>query len=253
MSHEIFINERRSKLEPADEHRAEYMLEKLIAAEDVGLRSEATHIKREIISIERGSLIKTAPLTQDEITIWNAWLPTRYFDTKYGMKDSWALDYSFDRVPAPVIKKWQAHKAAGDFESYEIWTPERTPVFVDPILVGINGSTLHLIARWGESDANLVTLDDIKAKLVRRWNNGWLPSSLYVGVGAFLFVVIAAAWIGVDIASLPTVIMIAAGAGVLGILGTQLYKMFWVFGKNPLMQAIRRHKAVDREMEPASA
>jgi len=57
---------------------------------------------------------------------------------------------------------------SGVFERFEIWTPENYQP--DPILVGVNGSARHLLARWGESDASLVSFDDIKRELVRRWH-----------------------------------------------------------------------------------
>lgn len=250
MSPEIFVIDRKPAITPQEEHRAEYLLEKILAAEEVGLTAEATLLKAELSAVEKGGLITASPLTADECAIWGAWLPTSYGDV-VGTWRSLA-HYSFDRVPAPVLKKWQAHKAAGDFEHYEIWTPERH--IPDPILIGVNGTMRHLLARWGESDANLVTFDDIKKKLLVRWVGKQAIGMAVAALMAFVFIgfLLAIATMpgprSVSFLSASVVPFVTAGAAMIFIVGSVLI-MRRLYLTNPVMQAIRRHKSVDREME----
>ncbi|TSC68803.1 MAG: hypothetical protein G01um101456_477 [Parcubacteria group bacterium Gr01-1014_56] len=168
MSHELFVIERKTTLDEQEKGRVTAMKSKLATAKSLGLKAQAGSIKTDITTIERGRLITTPPLTDSEMTIWRAWLPTAYTDIQDNQRH-WLVDYNYDRIPSPVLKMWQKYKKSGLFERFEIWTPEISQP--DPILVGVNGHSRYLLARWGESDANLVSFDDIKRELMRRWHN----------------------------------------------------------------------------------
>lgn len=167
MSHEIFVIDRKSTLDEQEQSHVTYLCDKLSTAEGLGLKAQACSIKVDLATVERGRLITTPPMTNTELIIWQAWLPTIYSDVTDDNRHQLA-NYHFDRVPSPVLKMWQKHKESGAFERFEIWTPENPRP--DPILVGVNGNARHLLARWGESDADLVSFDDIKRELVRRWH-----------------------------------------------------------------------------------
>lgn len=151
---------------------AAYLRENLAMAKRLGLTQQANIIQANINAAESGKRITTRPMTDDEITIWQAWLPMRY--TTLPNEGRRLAEYRYDRIPGPVLKMWDACHTAGIFERYEIWTPERDP---DPVLIGVHGNDRHFLARWGESDANLVSFDDIKRELRRRWelNHNWGP------------------------------------------------------------------------------
>lgn len=168
MSPELFVIEQKPALDEQEQQRLAYLRDKHKTAGNLGLVALANSIKADIITLERGSLITTAPMSDTELTIWSGWLPTVYSDITDD-KNLQLANYHFDRIPSPVLKMWEKHKQSGLFERFEIWTPEILQP--DPILVGVNGNTKHLLARWGESDANLVSFDDIKRELVRRWHN----------------------------------------------------------------------------------
>lgn len=247
MTHQLFTIERKPVLDAAQIHRAEYVLEKLLAAEEVGVGGEADRLRRELLTIEKGGLLTTPPLTEDEMRIWSAWLPTKYTSNVGRGLDH----YNFDRIPGPVLKKWQAHKKAGDFDSYEIWTPEvHRP---DPILLGVNGNARHLIARWGESDANLMTFEDIKSELARRWHRVHRQLSAYVAP-AFTMVTFIGTCVISSLRpedSTPNYLFvfgIPLLAGLLYFVGSQLYFKLRAFGRDEVMQTIMRHRSIDREI-----
>lgn len=246
MSHELFVIDQKPNLDQKDEHRAEYLLEKLVAAEEVGVISEAQCIRDELLGVEWGSLIIAAPLTEDELTIWGAWLPTAYVESNdpTAHKLWW---YNFDRIPAPVLKKWHALKKAKVFECYEIWTPEvQRP---DPILLGVNGTVRHLIARWGESDANLVTFDDIKRELLHRLNRLEVLRLLCAaGLLAAVYVLMWSVPPG-DVQTFAGLMSWGLWGFLFGSIGFSLYNL----KNDPLRTAIKNHRTVDREMLHASA
>lgn len=168
MSHELFVIDRKEQLDEEESKHVASLRDKLSTAEKLGLAAQAAAITADIATIERGRLITTPPMSDTELVIWRAWLPTAYTDNGDQNGRHKLADYQFDRVPSPVLKAWEEHKQSGTFERFEIWTPELITQ-PDPILVGVNGNSRHLLARWGESDANLVSFDDIKRELVRRW------------------------------------------------------------------------------------
>lgn len=271
MSHELFVIDRKPTLDGEEQKRVAYLRDKLSTAKSLGLKAQMASIKADLATIGRGRLITTTPLTDSELTIWRAWLPTAYTDTSGG-DDHRLADYNFDRTPHPVLKVWQKHKESGAFERFEIWTPENHQP--DPILVGVNGNARHLLARWGESDANLVSFDDIKRELVRRWHknedigneaynerlerinrsNDALMSAMFSATLILVFV-----GLGLTFLFNPPVIGFLVG-GLVAIVSS--IAIFLYVRKNTLdkllrssilMQAIAKDDSVQRELLPASA
>jgi len=267
--HELFVIDRKPALNEKEATRAAALREKLTIANTLGLKAQAKSLKADIATVERGCLIATPPMTDSELVIWSAWLPTAYTDLPKERNE--LADYNFDRVPGPVLKMWQEYKKTGLFERFEIWTPENKQP--DPILVGVNGNARHLLARWGESDANLVSFDDIKRELVRRWYNNeqiggedlherWARQS--IGESAFFTALISSVVIGFLLiavckfleipaeAAFPTTGVVIVGIGV----GSFFYyrRRFTknVLKSSTLMQAIAKDNS-HRELLPATA
>lgn len=169
MSYELFDVKAKPALEESNDKHLMYLHDKFIRSDALGLVSQSKTIKGEIASIERGGRISTPALTEVELLLWRTWLPTVYTEDHTDQRFRFE-SYHFDMIPLPVLKQWQKHKESGLFEHFEIWTPEH--IHEDPVLVGMNGTTVHMLARWGESDANLLSLDDIKTEIVKRWHRG---------------------------------------------------------------------------------
>lgn len=270
MSHELFVIDRKPKLDEKEQGRVTYLRDQLSTAKYLGLKAQVASLKADIATVECGRLITTAPLTDAELTIWRAWLPTAYTDVGDDRHHQLA-NYHFDRIPQPVLKCWQKHKKAGLFERFEIWTPENHKP--DPILVGVNGNARHLLARWGESDANLVSFDDIKRELVRRWykdepigneefKERWARSertmiavlaTMFVTIFTFLVSVFALSFL-VDSpkVGIPVAGMIATAIAIT----TFIYVRRWITNEllrsSALMQAIAKDDSVQRELLPAT-
>lgn len=90
-------------------------------------------------------------LNSDEITLWSNHCPTRYFPGGERPIEQ----YAFDSVPIEVMRHWKKIKDNYAFDRYEIWTTEKTRSNTDPLLIGVIGKRLFLLARWGfESPEN---------------------------------------------------------------------------------------------------
>lgn len=273
MSHELFVIDRKPELDEQEQKRVASLRDKLSTAEGLGLEAQSASIKADIATVERSRLITTTPMTDTELTIWRAWLPTAYTDIGDDKRHQLA-NYHFDRIPQPVLKMWEKHKQSGAFERFEIWTPENHQP--DPILVGVNGNARHLLARWGESDANLVSFDDIKHELVRRWygnerfanaiepfdqmwartrrNEDAIMSAMFSAMFIFMFVsmglafLLASPGLGLPISG---AVAVAAGVTIFHyIRKTTLEK---ILRSSDLMQAIVKDDSVQRKLLPASA
>lgn len=269
MSHEFFVIERREQLDQEESERVAYLRDKLSTAENLGLSVQAAAIIADIATIERGRLITTAPMSDTELVIWRAWLPTAYTDNGDQNSRHKLADYQFDRVPGPVLKAWEKYKQSGMFERFEIWTPEvQQP---DPILVGVNGNSRHLLARWGESDANLMSFDDIKRELVRRWygneriaNEGWNEhwARLDRGYNAFTVALVASSGIGMAAAVAAGVlsrsayigwgvaVAVAVASGVAVYYYARRYMTDKLLLSSGLMQAIAKDDSRPRDLLP---
>lgn len=271
LAQEIFVIEKKPTLTDKEKARVAVISEKLATAQSLGLKAQVKAIKSELTSLQKGSLIATAPMSKAELLIWGAWLPTAYLDhPNEDIGEKKLSEYEFDRIPSPVLKIWKHHKDAKNFERFEIWTPEDARP--DPILIGVNGNTRHLLARWGESDANLVSLDDIKHELVRRWKAGdWLKDSNedvferhHRGDIAFWFGLLSAVatfvatmglmwFLDMTKAQAPFLALIAlAGAVGLGVgIWKYRHKTEKLFNASPLMQAIVKDSFPERKLATA--
>ncbi len=270
MSHELFVIERKEALDDQEKRRADYLRDKLQTVEGLGLEVQAVTIRADLATIERGRLITTAPMTPAELTIWRAWLPTVYNDLGIDRTQQLA-NYNFDRIPQPVLKIWEKHKLSGAFERFEIWTPE--VVQPDPILVGVNGRMRHLLARWGESDANLVSFDDIKKELVRRWHANETIGNEPIeqrrarqdrdhmatvhGYG-YASAIGAPLAVGVSLAGVPLLLGFLIGGAVGSAFGYVIFRRRQKSDhaklalSSDLMKAIAKDEAVPRELLPAA-
>lgn len=254
MTYELFVIDQKEKLDEEELARVAHLRAKLSSAQNLGLAVQAVSISADIATIERGKLITTPPMTDNELVIWNAWLPTIYSDVTE-VEQHQLANYDFDSIPSPVLRLWEKHKESGLFERFEVWTPRI--IQPDPILVGVNGNARHLLARWGESDANLVSFEDIKRELVRRWKKDDSEDLIFHGAfGAVLLSMVFAVVIGLGLSfsgvSTNTALLIAAATGsALGVC-TSLY-FCWnsrrrSLQESELMQAIAKDDSRPREM-----
>lgn len=103
-------------------------------------------------------------LSDSEIRLWRAHCPTRYVPG--GGTNVRALEqYAFDSVPLEVMRHWKAIKDNYSFDHFEVWTTERTPVTSDPLLIGVIGQKLYLLARWGLESPEAMPLRKIAANI----------------------------------------------------------------------------------------
>lgn len=163
---ELFAATQAKKVAPIeDAERVAYVQRKIALAEELGLTAQTGILRRDLQRAER-AVLDASPLTHDEYMIWCEFLPTAY---NFGAKahEYWSgRNYEYDRIPMPVLEKWLACRKEGLYDAYEIRTPEIKNV--DPILLGIRDGHYYMLARWAESDVNLITFAGIKRKLV--WN-----------------------------------------------------------------------------------
>ncbi len=101
------------------------------------------------------------PLTDDEETLWRRHCPTAYFTPPVAANNRSLADYGFDSIPVEVMRHWKAVKDNYTFDSFQIWTTERTAVNTDPLLIGIIGAKLYLLARWGMESPEHLPLKEI--------------------------------------------------------------------------------------------
>jgi len=254
MAHEIFTLTRRDNLNEDQRKRAESLNERIELCIGHGLKAQVELLSKEKVTIERGGLITSPPLSEDEITIWRAWLPTVYTsdETRGGVSLG---RYSFDRVPLLVLKIWREHERKATFESYEIWTPESIE-YPDPVLVGKLGNNTYLLARWGESDASLVSFDDIKRRLARRGGKSPGVSGGDEFVGMVMFAVLLSILFGLVFMLLWVAFVAITGVKpphpspeyALSAGFALLITVFFFLSRlnrnmNPVMQAIKRHNS----------
>ncbi len=114
-------------------------------------------------------LANLEPLTHEEYNVWCQWLPTGYRTDL--LRDYHAIkqwnSYAFDFMPISVRDLIKTVQDQGIFEILEIRTPEKVTI-PDPALFGWIGNKQYLLARWGESDENLITFEQVKRGLTAR-------------------------------------------------------------------------------------
>lgn len=110
-------------------------------------------------------------LSDDEVMIWQRHCPTRYIPG--GGQDVRKLEeYAFDSVPIEVMRHWKAIKDNYAFDRYEVWTTERTPRPADPLLIGVLGTKLYLLARWGLESPGDLSLKEVAEGIAKAlWRN----------------------------------------------------------------------------------
>lgn len=265
MSHELFVINRRTVLDKEEQARVIYLRDQLKIAELLDLKWQAAALKADIATIERGHLITTSALSDAELTIWRAWLPTVYADN--ADKHHRLADYHFDRIPSPVLKMWKKHKESGFFECFEIWTPEDHQS--DPILIGVNGTSRHLLARWGESDANFVSFADIKRELARRWHKNesfgnepfddyWRRLSrggnAFFSAAISFMLILALVALGLKSLTASPVISVLGAVSAGLAFGAVAFRYVWrrmtdkLARSSPLMRAIADDSSIQREL-----
>ncbi len=133
------------------------------------------------------------PLTADEVTIWHHHCPTAYVTTAPADGQKSLADYGFDSIPVEVMRHWKSVKDNYNFDTFQVWTTERTRRATDPLLIGIIGQKLYLLARWGlESPENesIVSvcrelLKGSNPKDVRHWQEySWAREDYRVNLAA---------------------------------------------------------------------
>jgi hypothetical protein len=104
-------------------------------------------------------------LTDDEVTLWAHHCPTRYFQPPVASGNRSLEQYAFDSVPIEVMRHWKTIKDNYSFDRYEVWTTERTRALNDPLLIGVIGQKLYLLARWGMESPDHLPLKQIAQQL----------------------------------------------------------------------------------------
>ena len=116
-------------------------------------------------------------LEDDEERLWRWHCPTRYFQPPVISGVRSLEDYGFDSIPIEVMRHWKAIKDTYSFDRYEIWTTERT-ANTDPLLVGLIGQKVYLLARWGMESPEQLPLrkiaqgiyDEFYQMALERWD-----------------------------------------------------------------------------------
>lgn len=165
------------------------LAEKLRHAKALGLTQVVATCAQRTTRTRLSQQIDFPLLTEEEVRIWRAFLPTAYTsDPRYEkawpgnvMRGPYGLaSYAFDLPPVSVLELWSTLQSASAFDVYEIWTPERP--MPEPILLGYKEQVgPFLLARWGES---LAPFEAIKKEVEARtatWNAVSTTPNLLVG------------------------------------------------------------------------
>ncbi len=254
VSQEIFVIDYAPEVDAQSAKAAQVLRAKATLAENLGLTAQVATLNQEIAVLERGNRLSLQALTPGELAVWREWLPTSYRENDaprgHGQSDLLKV-YSFDRIPQPVLRKWNALKEKNIFDRFEIWTPERQTID-DPALVGVIGNAYYMVTRWGESDANLLSFEDIRRKVLRRivfsFERMFLPLFLIAAIAGLVGWGAAAALISLFQGSQEMAPWGAAFAAFGAVVAC-----FWAVWNEPNTRLIRQARQVDRELEPASA
>jgi hypothetical protein len=101
-------------------------------------------------------------LKEIELGAWRIYCPTRYISGTPEFSN-----YGFDTIPKEVLARWAKIKADYAFDSFEIWTTERTAAN-DPLLIGTYQGAHYLLARWGKEAENLLPFAEVLEEVRRR-------------------------------------------------------------------------------------
>lgn len=165
--------------ETAPKHKPD--AEAVELAKKLGLNRQANRYEKGTNGI---ALVFASSLLQgEEALIWQMYCPTHYVEGTEQFND-----YIFDTIPTAVLKYWAGLKEMYAFDSFEIWTTERTKNS-DPLLVGVYEGARYLLARWGKEAADLISYAEVRAKicesLYRNFKFEDLPSKVADAVTAF--------------------------------------------------------------------
>ena len=147
-------------------------------ATKLGLVGQAERYKRGESKIPQ--VFASSRLEGHEETVWRMYCPTRYGEVEgNGMRA--ISSYIFDTIPVPVLRHWSEIKEKHAFDSFEIWTTERT-VASDPLLIGIFEGVRYLLARWGKEAPDLLPFAEVLEQIRARLRNGFDIKELPVKV-----------------------------------------------------------------------
>jgi|GEM_PF-2657960 len=165
MSHELFEIKTKPDLNAGETHRYDELIQKASIARNLGLIVQVTLIERQAHNLRRSCLLTTTPLTSEEVTIWQSWLPSR-FSTDEKSKCLGIGEYAYETILSSVLEKWKDLRDQRIFESFEIWTRSDAK---ESLLVGINGNNCYLVARWNGSVGSLLSFEKVKSELYSTW------------------------------------------------------------------------------------
>lgn len=146
-------------------------------AKELGLEVQAQRLQKPL-----AENIFTA-LSEDEITLWHHHCPTRYIE---GANVQPLEQYGFDTIPLEVMRHWKKIKDNYSFDRYEIWTTERT-VNTDPLLIGVIGQKLYLLARWGLESPEQLSLREIAENIYKQTKDEAIKDSEHLDFISYIF------------------------------------------------------------------
>jgi len=137
--------------------------------------------RQRVRSVAEATKFYGAPMSDEELKIWLAFLPTSYSKEK----GNWDT-YTFDHIPDDVLVEIQVADSLRVFQDLKIWTPEVQDRF-DPMVVGtvIEGNKTYYfkIIRWGESLASFESIKFVvnaRKRAERNWGIGLVAATLLV-------------------------------------------------------------------------
>lgn len=146
------------------------------------------------IRTAHASAMGLTPISNEELALWGKWLPTSYRTdvTRANMYDRPWEAYQFDPIPIAIRERIATIREQQLFEVLEIRTPEQTYIHEDPVFFGWIGSDAYLVARWAESDASLLTIDQLQQGIeVRQRVGGWSFLGWLYAIPAAIVILVA--------------------------------------------------------------
>lgn len=195
MSHELFEIKVEPDLTPKETSQYDKLIEKTTVAQGLQLLAQVALIERQTRNFRRNCMLTIAPLTKEEVTIWQAWLPTHFSTDKNSALKHVGM-YAYQIIPSPVLVKWKELTEQQLFESFEIWSCHK-----DNLLVGVNQDQYYLLARWTDAIIDAFSFEKIKRELVSQWQRnltfsgntkyGWIDPRRYnhpdIIIGSIVF------------------------------------------------------------------
>lgn len=225
--------------------RIAFINKKRDLASKLNVRGQTALLDADIEALQKPTL-DIDPMTPEEIAIWRLFLPTAY-DFSYPKGHHWegGGTYNYDRIPYPVLEKWAKLVDDKVFDRFQIWTPEEQ-VTPDPVLVGYIGERCYMIARWAESDANLIDISGVKRFLFSKWF-GWTDRFVFLGIMFGLAAILSGAatlfgmgdlprnmdsWLHNGLATLPYTTALALFIITMSLMHDEVPKALWAHTKS---------------------